>query len=481
MKENTEKKFLTPKSENVSKWYNEIIIKSGLADRAPVKGCMVIRPYGYAIWEKLQSVLDKMIKDSGAKNAYFPMFIPESFIKKESEHVEGFSPELAVVTIGGGEQLEENLVLRPTSETIMYSMFAKWIDSWRDLPLKINQWCNIIRWTKRPYFFLRTTEFLWQEGHTVHTSHEEAKQEVFRAMDMYKKVFNEYLALTGIVGAKSQFDKFPGAIDTYSYEMLMPGGKALQSCTTHDLGQKFAKAFDVSYLDQDGNTEYGWQTCWGFTTRVIGALVMAHGDDKGLILPPQVAPIQAVIIPIFAKDNKPVLERVDQVKNILKDANILVETDISDESTPGFKFNEWEMKGVPVRVEIGPKDVEKDQVVLVRRDTGEKEFVKTSDVVNRVTDLLNEIQKSLYEKHKEFTKQNTKQLDTFEEFENQMKKDRGFVTAYWCGGKECEDWIKHKTKAATRCYPMEHDDSDIGSCIYCGKKNAQKWLFGQSY
>jgi prolyl-tRNA synthetase len=475
-----EKKELIKKSENFSEWYIDVILKSELADYAPVRGCMVLKPYGYSIWENIQKILDEEIKKAGVKNAYFPLFIPESLLRKEKEHVKGFSPELAVVTIGGGEELKEKLVVRPTSETIIYEMFAKWIHSWRDLPLKINQWVNVVRWEKRTRFFLRTTEFLWQEGHTVHATHEEAFEEVMRALKMYVDFYRHCLAIDGIYGKKSESEKFPGAKDTFTFEMLMPDGKALQGCTSHDLGQNFAKVFNIKFKGKDGKEKIAWQTCWGLSTRCIGAMIMVHGDDAGLIIPPKVAPIQVIIVPIFQgeKIDKKLEKEVENLKNILK--NFKVEADLRKEYSPGWKFNEWELKGVPLRIEIGPRELREKRATLVRRDTGERLKSSFSTLPKRVKKVLELIQENLFLRSQRFLKENTREVKSFEEFKEIIETKKGFIKAFWCENPNCEAKIKEETKATTRCLPLEAPE-EKGKCIYCGKRAKRKWVFAQAY
>lgn len=475
-----EKEQLVKKSDDFTKWYTDVIIKAELADYAPVKGCQVIRPYGFSIWEKIQQVLDEMIKSSGVKNAYFPLFIPESFLKKEKDHIEGFSPELAVVTVGGGKELDEKLVVRPTSETIIYEMYARWLKSWRDLPILINQWANIVRWEKRTRLFLRTTEFLWQEGHTVHETYKEAKAEVERALQIYVKLYQDYLAIDGVWGRKSETEKFPGAVSTFSYEMLMPDGKALQGCTSHDLGQNFAKPFGLSFLDRKGANQIPYQTCWGFSTRSIGGLIMAHGDDNGLIIPPKLAPVQVVFIPILqGKTKDKTLQKTTlELKDKLKNFNVQI--DERKEYSVGWKFNEWELKGVPLRIEIGSQEVKKKTATLVRRDSGEKKEVKFSNLAAEVKKVLEAIQKDLFKKSTQFLKENTKEVGDYREFKEVMEHEKGFVRAFWCCRGECEAKIKEETKATTRCLPHDAKE-EKGNCIYCGKPATQKWLFAQAY
>ncbi len=475
-----EKKQLVKKSKNFSEWYTDVILKAGLADYASVKGCMVFKPYGYAIWENIQKILDEEIKRAGVENAYFPLFIQEKFLKKEKEHIKGFSPELAVVTIGGGKKLKEKLVIRPTSETVIYEMYAKWIKSWRDLPLKLNQWSNVIRWEMRPRLFLRTTEFLWQEGHTAHETHKEALEEVYRALKMYVNFYRNFLALDGIEGKKSESEKFPGAKDTYTFEMLMPDGKALQGCTSHDLGQNFANVFNIRFLGKDGKEKIPWQTSWGLSTRSIGALVMVHGDDSGLIIPPLIAPIQIIIIPIFQrKASDKILEKnSEKVKNILK--NFRIKIDHQREHSVGWKFNEWELKGAPLRIEIGPKEVKEKRVTLVRRDNGERSSVSFNFLSFKVKKVLDSIQKNLFNRSHQYLKENTREVFDYNHFKDIMKTKRGFLKVFWCENAKCEAKIKEETKATNRLLPLEALTEE-GKCIYCGKKAKRKWFFAQAY
>ncbi|OIP76035.1 MAG: proline--tRNA ligase [Parcubacteria group bacterium CG2_30_36_18] len=493
-KEFEKEKLLFKKSKDFSQWYTDVILKSGLADYAPVKGCMVIRPYGYAIWENIQKILDEQIKKAGVKNVYFPIFIPEKLLKKEKTHVKGFSPELAVVTIGGGKELKEKLVLRPTSETIIYEMFAKWIKSWRDLPILINQWCNVVRWEKRTYLFLRTTEFLWQEGHTIHETHEQAIGEATRALNNYVKLYRDFFAIDGIWGKKSESEKFPGAADTYAYEMLMPDGKALQGCTAHDLGQNFSKVFNIKFLGRDGKEKIPWQTSWGLSSRSIGALIMVHGDDNGLIIPPRLAPIQIIIIPIFQgkRIDKSLEKKSEELKKILKDFRI--ETDLRKEYSVGWKFNDWELKGVPLRIEIGPKEIKEKKITLVRRDTGERSLAPFSSLPSRVKKVLDLIQKNLFLKSRQYLKENTTEVFEYDHFKDIMKTKKGFLKAFWCENPKCEAKIKEETKTTNRSLPLDAPDynppatlpakgraPEEGKCIYCGKKARRRWIFAQAY
>lgn len=472
------KKGLPKKSENLSEWYNKIILLAELADYGPAKGTMIYRPYGFAIWELIQKEMDSLIKERGVENAYFPLFIPESLLKKEQAHVEGFSPELAVVTIGGGEQLAERLVVRPTSETIMYEAYSRWIHSWRDLPLMINQWNNVVRWEKRTYMFLRTSEFLWQEGHTAHANHDESWEMVTWAMNMYQKVYRELFAMPGYVGKKSESEKFAGADTTLTFESLMPEGKALQSCTSHDLGQNFSKTFGISFLNSEGKSEHAWQTSWGLSTRSIGGLIMMHGDDAGLVLPPRLAPIQVVILPVKAEEN--ILASCDEIVKALKEKGVRVKVDSSDNESIGFRINKWELKGVPIRLEIGAKEIEQGVVTAARRDTREKTSVPRAEIASKVAEILAAIQDNLYQKAATFLQENTHSADSYDQFKEILSSKRGFISAFWCEDKECEKKIKEETKATTRCLPLGSEELN-GTCMYCGKAAKHKWLFGQAY
>ncbi len=462
---------------NLSEWFTDVILKSELADYAPVKGCMIIRPYGYALWEGIQQFLDKLIKEKGVKNAYFPLFIPMHYLQKEKEHVEGFSPQLAVVTIAGGEELTEKLAIRPTSETIIYDMYKKWTSSWRDLPVLINQWCNIVRWEKRTYLFLRTSEFLWQEGHCAHLTHEDSNEMVIWALDAYEKTYHELMAMYGIKGKKSQSEKFPGAGDTYTFECMMPNGKALQACTSHDLGQNFSKSFDWTVQDKNGEKAYPWQNSWGLSTRAIGGLIMAHGDENGLKLPSQIAPTQIVIVPIPGHEKA--LNKAQEIFSDLK-KQFRVEIDLVDGETAGFKFNKWELKGIPLRLEIGDRDVASDSVIITRRDTSEKITVKNEDCSLKIEDLLKEIQNNLFNIHKKFTEDHTFSIDSYDEFKKIMDSSRGFIKAHWCEDPQCEAEIKKDTKATTRCLPLDAPEEE-GKCIHCGQPSHHRWLFALSY
>lgn len=470
---------ITKKTENLSAWYTDVILKAELADYAPVKGCMVIRPYGYALWEKIQEFLDPLIKARGVQNAYFPIFIPESFLNKEKEHVKGFAPEMAVVTEAGGEKLKEKLVVRPTSETAMYAMYKKWAHSWRDLPILINQWNNVVRWEKRTYLFIRTSEFLWQEGHCAHATYEESKELVRWAINIYQKIYNELLSIYGIIGLKSEAEKFAGADQTFTFEILMPDGKALQGCTAHDLGQNFARAFSWTVQNKDRKELYPWQNSWGLTTRSIGGLIMASGDDHGLVLPPDIAPIQIVIVPIFKQKGKEkIIDYCSRVKKSL--ASFRVESDLDEEESAGFKFNKWELKGVPVRLEIGDREMQQGQVTLSRRDTLEKETFALEGVADHAEKILRTMQKEMLARHKKFTEKNTRDASSYAEFKEIMQTKKGFIRAFWCQNPICEVKIKEETKASTRCLPLDAK-KEKGECIYCGKKAEKRWLFAQAY
>ncbi|HIJ07916.1 TPA: proline--tRNA ligase [Candidatus Bathyarchaeota archaeon] len=471
------------KEEDFSEWYTEVVTKSGMADYAPIKGCMIIREHAYAIWEKIQEVFNKKIKDTGHSNVYFPMFIPESYLKKEAEHFEGFTPEVAWITHGGDTPLEEKLAIRPTSETIMYVTFAKWIRSWRDLPIKINQWCNIVRWeTKATKPFLRTREFLWQEGHTAHASSEEAEQEVLYALNEYRDVIEKYLAIPVLVGKKTESEKFAGALYTTTLEAIMPDGKALQMGTSHNLGQNFGKVFDIKFIGEDEKDHFVWQTSWGFSTRLIGALIMVHGDNKGLVLPPRVAPIQVVLVPIPYKGADPaaIAAKTKELYKTLKNRGVAVVLDDREEYTPGWKFNQWELKGVPIRIEIGPRDLKQQQVVMVRRDTGQKIPVKEQEVPLAVDQLLQEIQHNLYAKARIDLESKTAQVRDYYEFKKILKEKGGFIKAAWCGSADCEAKIKEETGATIRLKPFEKEIT-TERCVYCGEEGQEIVYFARSY
>ncbi len=474
-------KGITKRSQDYSRWYQDIVLRAELADYAPVKGCMVIRPYGYAIWEKMQATLDARFKETGHVNAYFPLLIPEEFLRKEAEHVEGFSPECAVVTHAGGSKLEEPYVIRPTSETIIWSMYRKWIQSYRDLPLLINQWCNVMRWELRTRLFLRTTEFLWQEGHTAHATGEEAEAETRQMLEVYREFAEGTMAMPVIQGVKTEREKFAGALRTYTIEAMMQDRKALQAGTSHNLGQNFAKAFDVDFLDADGERKLVWASSWGVSTRLIGALIMAHSDDSGLVLPPRLAPIECVIVPIYRSDEEKssVLEKAGQIKNALS-AKYSVKLDDRDQFKPGFKFSQWELKGVPVRIELGPRDVASGQVVLVRRDNGEKQSCALDSVVESVGQTLEDIQRNLYNRALEFREHNTSKIDSYDEFKEFVRHDRGFALIHWAGGREDEERMQQDTKATIRCIPLEAEE-ERGECILTGKPSRCRVVAARSY
>ena len=483
-----QKKFTMPKKEeklgitvkkdkDFSEWYNEVVIKGELADHSILKGFMIIKPRGYAIWEKIQGFFDPIIKNIGVKNAYFPLLIPESFFKKEAEHAKGFAPELAWVM---DEEQREKYAIRPTSETIMYDSYSKWIRSWRDLPLRLNQWCNVLRWeVKQTKLFLRTREFLWQEGHCVYETEEECDKEARLYLNEYKKLCEELLAIPVIAGEKTAKERFAGAKITYTLEALMPDGKALQMGTSHNLGQNFAKAFNIEYLDKNENKKMPWQNSWGFSTRLIGALIMMHSDDNGLVLPPKIAPTQIVIVPIFFKEGKEeIIKKAEEIKNKLKKYS--VELDDREGYTPGWKFNEWELKGIPLRVEIGPKDVEKKQVVVARRDNSKKEAVKIKDLDKKIKEILEDIHNALLSKAKKFLEGNTAEAKNWDEFLKHIKS-RKLVKAFFCGNAECEEQIKDKTEGATsRVIPFEQPKKS-GECVHCKKEGKFLVYFAKAY
>lgn len=487
--------FLTKREENYSQWYNDLVIKADLAENSAVRGCMVIKPYGYAIWEKVQAQLDSMFKATGHVNAYFPLFIPKSFFSKEAAHVEGFAKECAVVThyrlmkdpdgkgviVDPDAKLEEELIVRPTSETIIWNTYKNWIQSYRDLPLLINQWANVVRWEMRTRLFLRTAEFLWQEGHTAHATREEAEQETRMIVDLYAEFVQNYMGIPVIKGLKSDSEKFAGAIDTYAIEALMQDGKALQAGTSHFLGQNFARAFDVQFLDKTSKLEYVWSTSWGVSTRLIGALIMAHSDNNGLVLPPNLAPIQAVIIPIYKGDDE--MSRISdtalRIKKELEEKGIIVKFDNRDTHKPGYKFAEYELKGVPVRLAIGPRDVANGTVELARRDTLTKEIVSQENIGTAVSDLLKNIQQNIFDRAYNFREKNTFRVDTWEQFLDQIEKG-GFILAHWDGTAETEEKIKNETKATIRVIPVEGEKEE-GKCVYSGKPSKQRVLFARAY
>lgn len=489
-------KKLTSREEDYSKWYNELVIKADMAENSGVRGCMVIKPYGYAIWEKMQAELDRMFKETGHQNAYFPLFIPKSYFSKEASHVDGFAKECAVVTHyrlknaedGSGiivdpeAKLEEELIVRPTSETIIWDTYRKWIQSYRDLPILVNQWANVVRWEMRTRLFLRTAEFLWQEGHTAHATEKEAIVEAEKMMNVYADFAENFMAIPVVKGTKTESERFAGALETYCIEALMQDGKALQAGTSHFLGQNFAKAFDVKFADKDGKLNYVWATSWGVSTRLIGALIMTHSDDNGLVLPPNLAPNQVVIVPIYRKEEE--FEAVNEVaENLMKELRskgIRVKYDNRDTHKPGWKFNEYELKGVPVRIAIGPKDVEKGTVELARRDTLTKEFIKREDVVEKVVSLMTEIQDNLFKKASAFRDEHITEVSSYDEFKEVLKTKGGFVLAHWDGTAETEEMVKNETKATIRCIPLDGQD-EAGTCVFTGKPSSRKVLFAQAY
>lgn len=482
MKQTFEKKELKKKSENLSDWYTDVVLKAQLADYSPVPGAMVIRPYGYAIWENVQRQMDIFMKSAGLENAYFPLFIPFSLLEKEKEHVEGFSPELAVVTIGGGVKLKDPLVVRPTSETIMYEMYKKWVHSWRDLPVLINQWNNVIRWEKRTYLFLRTMEFLWHEAHTAHETEKEAVEMCLTAQEWYRKIYEEYYAIPCIVGTKSKAEKFAGAKDTYTVESLMPDGKALQGATSHNLAQNFSVPFEIEFQNRQGKLDHVWQTSYAITTRSVGAMVLVHGDDNGLIVPPKIAPIQVVIMPILkiSADSKLVLAYCGEIKEALGNGGVRSKLDNREEPSVGRRFNEWEVKGVPLRFEVGEKELENRAVTIARRDTGQKITVRREEMLTTTEKLLKEIQDGLFAKAKKFLTDNTRDASDYDEFKKIMSTTRGFIRAFWCEDAACEAKIKEETKATTRCLPLDAKE-EKGTCVHCGEKATHRWLFAQAY
>jgi prolyl-tRNA synthetase len=472
---------ITPQGDDFSRWYLDVVRRAELASYSPVKGCMVIRPYGYAIWENIQRILDAKFKATGHVNAYFPLFIPESLLNREKEHVEGFAPEVAWVTRGGQEELEERLVVRPTSEVIIGTMYAEWIQSWRDLPVLINQWANVVRWEKVTRPFLRTTEFLWQEGHTAHETAEEAEIETLKILDLYKTFAEEELGMPVVAGIKSDSEKFAGASKTYSIEALMGDGRALQAGTSHNLGQNFSKAFGIQFQGRDKVLQHAWTTSWGVSTRLIGGLIMTHGDDSGLILPPHIAPFQVVIIPIPRGNWKEtVLPKAEAIRDQLTAKGVRVKIDASEENSPGWKYAEWELRGVPLRLEIGPKDLEKAQVFSARRDTREKAAIPFSDLATRVPALLEEIQASLLARAKAFRESHTTEAASWDEFKSQMEGRPGFVIAAWCGAAACEAEIKAETQATLRNIPMGSPEI-AGACVRCGQPARVRPWFAKAY
>ena len=486
---------LTPRATDYSKWYNELVVKADLAEQSAVRGCMVIKPYGYAIWETIQAELDRRFKENGVKNAYFPLLIPKSFLSREAEHVEGFAKECAVVThhrlmndpegkgvvVDPKARLEEELIIRPTSETIIWSTYKNWISSYRDLPILCNQWCNVMRWEMRTRLFLRTAEFLWQEGHTAHATKEEAENYAATMLDVYADFAEKVMAIPVVKGVKSPNERFAGALNTYSIEAMMQDGKALQAGTSHFLGQNFAKSFDVQFLTNENKYEYVWATSWGVSTRLMGALIMTHSDDNGLVLPPNLAPTQVVIVPIFKKQDQldALMEKLNPLADELKKLGVRVQVDASDKATPGFKFAEYELKGVPLRLAMGGRDLENGTIELARRDTMTKETVSFDGIVETIQNLLKEVQDNIYQKALNFRLENTREVNTWEEFKEEIKKP-GFLLCHWDGTPETEEKIKAETKATIRCIPLEGDKTP-GTCIYTGKPSAQRVIFAIAY
>ena len=486
---------LTPRATDYSKWYNELVVKADLAEQSAVRGCMVIKPYGYAIWETIQAELDSRFKANGVKNAYFPLLIPKSFLSREAEHVEGFAKECAVVThhrlmndpdgkgvvVDPNARLEEELIIRPTSETIIWSTYKNWITSYRDLPILCNQWCNVMRWEMRTRLFLRTAEFLWQEGHTAHATEEEAENYAATMLDVYADFAEKVMAIPVVKGVKSPNERFAGALNTYSIEAMMQDGKALQAGTSHFLGQNFAKSFDVTFLSKENKYEYVWATSWGVSTRLMGALIMTHSDDNGLVLPPNLAPTQVVIVPIFKKQDQldALMEKLNPLADELKKLGIRVQIDASDKATPGYKFADYELKGVPLRIAMGGRDLENGTVELARRDTLTKETVSFDGIVETIQHLLQEIQDNIYQKALNFRLENTREVNTWEEFKEEIKKG-GFLMCHWDGTPETEEKIKAETKATIRCIPLEGDKTP-GKCIYTGKPSSQRVIFAIAY
>jgi prolyl-tRNA synthetase len=491
-------KLITPRKDDYARWYTDVVTQAKLADYSPVKGCMVIRPHGYALWENMQAALDGMFKETGHKNAYFPLFIPKSFLAKEAEHVEGFAKECAIVThsrlkvveVDGKQtvvpdpasKLEEELIIRPTSETVIYAMFAKWVQSYRDLPLLINQWANIVRWEMRTRLFLRTTEFLWQEGHTAHATEAEAEEEARRMLEVYRTFAEEHAAIPVVTGVKTESEKFAGADYTYTIEALMQDNRALQAGTSHQLGQNFAKVFDLKFQDEDGVWQHAWNTSWGMTTRMVGAAVMVHGDDNGLVLPPRLAPIHAVIVPIW-KGNDPkdeILAAARGARDRLKAAGLQVELDDRDNLSPGFKFNEWEMMGVPLRLELGPKDLQKGSVMSVKRPNRAKTPVPMDALEDRVRELLDEIQQEMFEAARARRDEATLNVDSWDEFKEKLASPGGFLLAHWCGSTECERTVQEETKATIRCLAFDQPE-EKGRCVRCDGESTRRAHFARAY
>lgn len=489
-------KGLPKRSEDYSQWYNELVKKADLAEHSPIRGCMIIKPYGFSIWEKMQSAIDKMFKDTGHSNAYFPLFVPKSYLSREADHVEGFAKECAVVThyrlknaedgsgvvVDPDARLEEELIIRPTSETVIWNTYKNWIQSYRDLPLLLNQWANVVRWEMRTRLFLRTAEFLWQEGHTAHATREEAVDETLQMLDVYATFAEEWMAMPVIRGVKTESERFPGAVDTYCIEALMQDGKALQSGTSHFLGQNFAKAFDVRFADKNGKLEYVWGTSWGVSTRLMGALIMAHSDDQGLVLPPKLAPIQVVVVPIFKTDEQlaAIRESVEPVISALQEKGISCKLDDRDTNSPGWKFAEYEMKGVPVRLAVGPRDLENNTIEVARRDTREKNVMPMEGIVAYISELLEEIQAGIYQRALDFRTSRTTRVDDYESFKQVLDEKGGFIMAHWDGTTETEEKIKEETKATIRCIPLDQPEEE-GTCIYSGKPSRGRVVFARAY
>jgi prolyl-tRNA synthetase len=468
--------------DDFDRWYVEVVRKAEMADDSPVRGTRIIRPYGFALWENIQRQLDDRIKATGVENAYFPLFIPKSMLEREAEHVEGFAPEVAWVTHGGNKKLEEPWAVRPTSEAIICPIYARWVQSYRDLPILINQWANVVRWEERPRAFLRTVEFLWQEGHTAHSSLEEAEERTLQMLHVYQDLCETELAIPVIPGLKSDSEKFAGALRTYTIEAMM-GGKhwALQSGTSHNLGDHFGRVFEIEFLDQQGERHFAFNTSWGLSTRIVGAVIMVHGDERGLKMPPRVAPTQAVIVPIWRKDKErgEVEEAVEKVKKSLG-SDLRVKVDLRDDKTPGWKFNEWELKGVPVRIELGPRDIQNEQVMVVRRDTGEKQAVPMAELPAMLPKLLDEIQTSMYESARKMLTENSEWVDSYERLKERAAQNAGFSHAYWCGNAECEDKVKSETHATIRCIPFDQPEQS-GQCIVCGADSGTEVIFARAY
>lgn len=489
-------KGLPKRSEDYSLWYNELVKKADLAENSPVRGCMIIKPYGYSIWEKMQAEIDRMFKETGHTNAYFPLFIPKSYLSKEADHVEGFAKECAVVThyrlkndenggviVDPDAKLEEELIVRPTSETVIWSTYKNWIQSYRDLPLLVNQWANVVRWEMRTRLFLRTAEFLWQEGHTAHATKQEAIDESVQMMNIYAQFAEEFMAVPVVKGIKSEAERFAGALETYCIEALMQDGKALQAGTSHFLGQNFSKAFDVKFTSKEGKLDYVWGTSWGVSTRLMGALIMAHSDDQGLVLPPKLAPIQVVIVPIYKGEDQlnAIREKLDPYVKALRKAGVTVKLDDRDTHKPGFKFAEWELKGVPVRLAMGPRDMENNTIEIARRDTGEKEsFDLANDLTAKVNDLLDQIQENIFKKALDYRAGHTTEVDSYEDFKKVLEDKGGFVSAHWDGTAETEEKIKEETKATIRCIPLDMKE-EAGRCIYSGNPSKGRVLFAKAY